>query len=149
MLDALIFGYRTVFAAGVAVARRAGLNFTGAGVSSGDDSTGGTTDIIVIPVAAPAGLVLITLPNGGAYTMQPTDLVAGTIAFTGGNMATTITFPLSSTNSTAYMRTILNSTANACTLATAGGSIAGPAVNKTADFWFLPSGAPLRVSPDT
>jgi hypothetical protein len=153
-LDGLINGIRAAFngavaAPGTPAVQRGGLNFVGAGVTLVDNPTLNATDVVIPGGALPLGKVAVSLPNGGAYTMQAQDLGAGLVTFLAGDMGTTVTFPLATSSATAYRRVIQNSTANALTISTSGGGATGPAVGKCATYWFLASGAPLKVTPDT
>lgn len=90
-LDALIYGYRTVYAAGVAVTRRSDLNFV-SGATVADNPATGRTDVtisggatVAVPMrtsAVPTTLVTgtdfhLTMTVAGAVTL-PTAPAAGT-----------------------------------------------------------------------
>jgi len=86
-LDTLIYGYRTVYAAGVARTQRNKINF-GAGLEAIDNPTTGATDVTASGASAassvPIPMLQIDWPLGEVFTKT---LDAGANAFTFANDA--------------------------------------------------------------
>jgi hypothetical protein len=138
LLDALIYGVRDVYAAGVLVTKASAINFV-SGATAVYNSATGRIDVTVSGGGGGGTHNIPIVEKTASYTLTTAD---GIVVFTGSTPAQTQTLPASPTAGDTY--TVSNeSSVSVSVAASAGTTIRGGAT------YALPAGAALTVTKST